>query len=145
MSTAALPTLPDPNDGMGANGLPSIIRSIQKTRFRKWGFRIYRCTYDDDAAWDRYVGNLENELKGGLEATGSDYMLAPYHEWTIVEDREALDGAPKGEVRSAERDEPGADHELIGQAGVVARFEACIAVDREFLDSMEKNKAKANR
>ncbi|KAL2273614.1 hypothetical protein FJTKL_04210 [Diaporthe vaccinii] len=30
-------------------------------------------------------------------------------------------------------------------AGLVARFEACIMVDKECVDSMEKNKAKANR
>ncbi|KAJ0107222.1 hypothetical protein J7T55_007592 [Diaporthe amygdali] len=124
MSTTALPTLPDPNDGLGAYGLPSTIL------------------------------NLENELEEGLKAMGSDYMLAPYHEWTIVEDRKALDAAPTGEVRlrfrewsearSVERDGPGADHELIGQAGLVARFEACIMVDKECLDSMEKNKGKSN-
>lgn len=155
MSATALPTLPDPNEGLGGYGLPSTIRSMQKTGFRRWGFRVYRCTYDDDAAWDRYVANLENELKEGLEATGSDYMLTPYHEWTVVEDREALDGAAKGDVRSrfrqwsearsAERDGPGADHELIGQAGLLARYEACIMVDKECLDSMETNKGKANR
>lgn len=159
MSNTALPTLPDPNDGLGAYGLPSTIRSMQKTGFHKWGFRIYRCTYDDDDddddAWDSYVDNLRKELGEGVEATGSDYMLVPYHEWTIVEDREALDGASKGEVRSrfqqwsearsVERDGPGADHELIGHSGLVARFEACIMVGRECLESMEKNKAKANR
>lgn len=155
MNTTTLPTLPDPNDGLGGYGLPSIIRSMQKTGFRKWGFRIYRCTYDDANAWNRYMDNLGNELGKGLEATGSDYMLTPYHEWTIVEDREALDGASKADVRSrfrqwsearsVQRDGPGANHELIGQAGLVARFEACIMVDKECLDSMEKNKAKANR
>lgn len=155
MSATALPRLPDPNAGLGGYGLPSTIQSIQETGFRKWGFRIYRCTYDDDDAWDRYMGNLENRLEKALKVTGSDYMLTPYHEWTIVEDREALDGAPKEEVRSrfrewsearsVERDGPGADHELIGLIGLVARFEACIMVDKECLDSMEKNKGKANR
>lgn len=48
---------------------------MQKAGCRKWGFRIYRSIYDDEEAWDRYEGNLENELKAGLEATGSDYML----------------------------------------------------------------------
>lgn len=155
MSTTTLPALPDPNDGLGGYGLPSIIRSMQKTGFRKWGFRIYRCTYDDEAAWSRYVENLENELAEGLVATGANYMLAPYHKWTIVEDREALDGAAKADVRarfrewskarSVGRDGPGADHELVAQAGLVARFEACIMVDKECLDSMEKNKDKRNR
>lgn len=155
MSTTTLPTLPNPDEGLGAYGLPSIIRSIQKTGLRSWGFRIYRCTYDNDAAWARYVGILENELAEGLDATGSDYMLTPYHEWTIVEDREALDGASKADVRalfrewsearSVARDGPGADHELIAAAGLVARYEACIMVDKECLDSMEKNKDKRNR
>lgn len=155
MSTTTLPTLPDPKDGLGGYGLPSTIRSIQNTGFRKWGFRIYRTTYDDDAAWSRYVGILETELAEGLVATGSDYMLAPYHEWTIVEDRGALDGAAKADVRarfrswsearSVARDGPGAEHGLIAQAGLVARFEACIMVDKECLDSMEKNKDRRNR
>lgn len=155
MNTTTVPTLPDPNDGLGGYGLPSIIRSMQKTGFRKWGFRIYRCTYDDANAWNRYMDNPENELGKGLEATGSDYMLTPYHEWTIVEDREALNGASVADVRSrfrqwsearsVQRDGAGAEHELIGQAGLVARFEACIMVDKECLDSMEKNKGKANR
>lgn len=134
MSTTSLPILPDPNDGLGGYGLPSIIRSIQKTGFRKWGFRIYRFTYDDEDAWSHYLRNLETELSKGLQGTGSDYMLTPYHEWDIVEDRDSLDGAAKAEVRtrfrrwsegrSAERDGPGADHELVAQAGLVARFEA---------------------
>lgn len=155
MSTTALPTLPDPSEGLGAYGLPSTIRSIQNTGFRKWGFRIYRCTYGDDDAWNRYVGNLEDEFRRSLVVTGSDYMLPPYHEWTIVEDRDALDGASKADVRSrfrqwseersVERDGPGADHHLIGNIGLVARFEACIMVDKECLDSMEKEKSKANR
>lgn len=100
MNTTTLPTLPDPTDGLGGYGLPSTIRSIQNTGFRRWGFRIYRCKYDDEDAWNRYVGNLETKLRKGLEATGSDYMLTPYHEWTIVEDHEALDGASKADVRS---------------------------------------------
>lgn len=155
MNTTTLPTLPDPTDGLGGYGLPSTIRSIQNTGFRRWGFRIYRCTYDDEDAWNRYVGNLETKLRKGLEATGSDYMLTPYHEWTIVEDHEALDGASKADVRSrfrqwsearsVERDGPGADHKLIRQTGLVARFEACIMVDKECLYSMEKNKGKSNR
>lgn len=154
MSATALPTLPNLKDGLGGYGLPSTIRSIQKTVFRRWGFRIYRCAHDDDDTWNLYVSNLENELKAGLEATGSDYMLAPYHEWIIVEDREALDGATKGDVRSrfrewsearsAEQGGPGADHELIGQTRLVARFETCIMVDEECLNSMEKNKGQAN-
>lgn len=155
MTTTSLPTLPDLNDSLRAYGLPSIIRSMQKTEFRKWGFRIYRCTYNDDAAWNRYITNLQHHVNEGLKANGSDYMLTPYHEWMIEEDRVSLDGVSKevvrarfrewSEARSVARDGPGADHELIKVIGLVARFEACVMIDKECLDSMEKNLDQPNR
>ena len=29
---------------------------------KKWGFVIYRCTYEDDAAWDRFMAHWHEQI-----------------------------------------------------------------------------------
>ncbi|SPO06966.1 uncharacterized protein DNG_09660 [Cephalotrichum gorgonifer] len=73
-------------------------RCLEKDSHRIWGFIIFRCTYGDDAAWARHIETLREEARCSL-----DYYNAPdiftRLEITVVEDREALEGASTAVVR----------------------------------------------
>jgi hypothetical protein len=64
---------------------------------RKWGFVIYRCTYDDDAAWERFMAHLNTRTRLSLESY-KDGDLFPRIDWSVQQDP-SLDGASVEEVR----------------------------------------------
>jgi len=65
---------------------------------RKWGFVIYRCTYDNDSAWDRFMQNLNARKDAVLRDTYDDEDLAQHLDWNVQQDP-SLDHATKDEVR----------------------------------------------
>ncbi|KAI7784813.1 hypothetical protein LA080_009132 [Diaporthe eres] len=113
--------------------------------FHRWGFPIYRTTYDDDAAWQRYLEVLKFTARKYLVRQGGDVLLEQYMDWPVISDRATLDGASKADVRrhfkswcadrSEERDGPGATED---GAGRLPRFKHCLYVDRKCLDTLAK-------
>lgn len=114
---------------------------MQITNFFHWGFLIYRCDYSDDDLFHRFVAYLREEAERYHQLAKQDRTTGLYLCWTIIEDREGLDGATKGEVRerfvewrdglSVERDGEGADHPV---TRFLPRFEYCIHVGKDSLD-----------
>lgn len=51
---------------------------MKRSGFHRWGFVIYRTTYDDDAAWERYVGVLKRTARSVLVDEGGDVLLEQY-------------------------------------------------------------------
>lgn len=144
MSLPSLPAL-DPLSA-GDDELGFTMLRIQQTSFQTWGFVVYRTAYGDDAAWARYLANMKREAEAELEVVSSDYMLGPRLAWTVVEDERALRGATRADVRrrfaewvaarSTARDGPGADHP--DAARLIARFQVCLIVDEECLESLNR-------
>jgi len=64
----------------------------------KWGFVIYRCTYGDDAAWERFIAHLNTRTRLTLEEEYKEADLFPRIDWSVQEDL-SLDGAGTEEVR----------------------------------------------
>jgi hypothetical protein len=64
----------------------------------KWGFVIYRCTYEDDQAWDRFQQVFRERKQQALQRSDTP-KIADSHEWTFVDDRTALDGASRPQLR----------------------------------------------
>ncbi|KDN65634.1 hypothetical protein CSUB01_05410 [Colletotrichum sublineola] len=101
---------------------------MKRSGFHRWGFVIYRTTYDDDTAWERY-----------LEETR--YFLSR----PVISDQATLDGASKADVRkhfkswcearSEERDGPGAAGPRTQH---LPRFKYCVYVDRKCLDTLAR-------
>jgi hypothetical protein len=66
----------------------------------KWGTVIYRCTYKDDQAWNRFKHNLQSETQGTIEFyKRTTEPITENHEWRFVEDRALLEGASKAQLR----------------------------------------------
>lgn len=126
------------------------IQGMRQTGFHEWGFVIYRCAYGDDDLWDRYIAALKADVYEGLDHNGRG-SLEPFVRWTVVQDREALDGAPKALVRgrfAAWRDQHAVSRPqasllaslvpLPGEAGpLLPRFTCCLYVDQKCLATLE--------
>ena len=63
----------------------------------KWGFVIYRTTYQDDDQWNRFMEHINTRVRLELEQ-GRDAELFTRIDWCVQEDP-ALEGAPVSEVR----------------------------------------------
>jgi hypothetical protein len=51
---------------------------------KKWGFVIFRCTYGDDAAWERMISRLNTQAKSSLELENASDLF-PHIDWEVQE------------------------------------------------------------
>ena len=65
----------------------------------KWGFVIYRCTYQSDSDWARFMDLLNTRVRLNLEEEGGLDLLDRL-DWCVQDDREILDDASSGQVRT---------------------------------------------
>ncbi|RYC65033.1 hypothetical protein CHU98_g1148 [Xylaria longipes] len=137
-------------------------RRMRDTGFETWGFLIYRCTYGDDEAWDRYMALFKQDVHDDLVYNGREWLMEPYAQWTVIEDKETLNGASKQQVREhfvQWRDQHSVSYELSEAARVarqlfptpndantrLPRFTYCLYVDQKCLDTLKAYlDAKAN-
>jgi len=77
---------------MSSSNLANRLRENLKERaLKKWGFVIYRCTYDSDEEWARLMQNLNARAREHLETyDGSDLLESL--EFTIRDDKSVFDG-----------------------------------------------------
>jgi hypothetical protein len=86
-----------------AMSLPSpervILECLKNQKHDKWGWVIYRCTYDDDEGWTRFKQFINQQSRANI-AESDTPELADSLEWTFVEDRATLDRASIDQLRS---------------------------------------------
>ncbi|KAF9766460.1 hypothetical protein IL306_001151 [Fusarium sp. DS 682] len=147
-----LESIPQINVAMaGGEPLSSLIRDMQRTDFKRWGFVIYRTVYTEDSQsqWENYIEFLKAAVEDKLKFKELFTLLEPHLEWTIIEDRKTLENASKQQVRekftqwassdrSVERDGPGAES-AFGSGH--PRYRYCIYVDQKCLDTFDQYKA----
>ncbi|KAJ0418475.1 hypothetical protein BJY00DRAFT_314842 [Aspergillus carlsbadensis] len=107
----------------------------------RWGFTIYRTTYDDDKLWDDFIASLYHHAEEALEEFGRRERLGPFFKCTVIQDKAALDRASRATVRSQfqtwvsevsdARDGPGA--EAVARIGA-PQYAYCLVVDEVSLD-----------
>ncbi|KAM0272159.1 hypothetical protein ACHAQH_008836 [Verticillium albo-atrum] len=131
--------------------MPRVQRSYTKTikgredsGYAKWGFVIYRGTHNNDTQWENFMTLLKELFAYELRHVGQYEEL--WHDllWTVIEDRDSLDGAPKDVIRarfrewvaarSVERDGPGGDAPCLTKD--IPRFRYCIYVDQASMLSL---------
>jgi hypothetical protein len=134
-----IPLTPEEEDNIDEE-IAKTLQSMAYSRHHKWGFLIYRTTYDDDEAWRRFMRGLKWAVHESI-AKGFD-RVAPFLQWTVVEDRSVLDGASKDIVRehfrgwvvsrTVERDGPGAKRKTLPRRS--PRYRYCLYVDKKTVD-----------
>lgn len=65
----------------------------------KWGFVIYRCTYESYSDWARFMDLLNTRVRLNLEEESSLDLLDRL-DWCVQDDRDVLNGASTGQVRT---------------------------------------------
>ncbi|RDW70885.1 uncharacterized protein DSM5745_08396 [Aspergillus mulundensis] len=131
-------------DGLTAhNAADTLERLMEADGFRKWGFAIYRCTYESDAEWDAFMTRLYDAVTELLElGNGLDILesFAP----TVIEDP-SFAGATTATLRehfrstwvpSAFADENPRLSPRILSAAEGGRYRFFIMVDRDSLESV---------
>lgn len=71
---------------------------LTSSKHDKWGFVTYRCTYQDDLAWERFKQIFRERTQQALQRSDTP-EVADSHEWTFVDVRAALDGASRPQLR----------------------------------------------
>ncbi|KAK2059003.1 hypothetical protein LY76DRAFT_512970 [Colletotrichum caudatum] len=114
------------------------------TGIHKWGFVIYRCTYDDDELWSRYLAQLKEFYHSHLAENRRAELLEQYLDWVVIEDRPTLDNASRPDIRRRfnqwvlEQDVPKLPVSLLTYRLPIQlpRFQYCIYVDKECLNTV---------
>lgn len=121
---------------MGRHAYGPLIGGMQKTGYHKWGFVVYRTTYDDDEAFQRFVALMRQSVEETLEGRGQKDLLLQYHDFIIMDDKK-FDGATKLQIRKhfvawiAEQKDAGVIPELAcTHTWLIPRFTHCLVVDK---------------
>jgi hypothetical protein len=126
-----------PQSSTHFNDADNIERYLQEDGHRTWGFVIYRCTYESDSDWDRFMERLRYQTRHRLElCSGVDMM--DRLSITVFEDQSLLDGASTSIVRehfkqwaaTAPQQEQGTGPALS------QRYRYCVQVDAVALQSV---------
>ncbi|TDZ18889.1 hypothetical protein Cob_v008346 [Colletotrichum orbiculare MAFF 240422] len=118
--------------------------SMISTGIHTWGFVIYRCTYDDDELWDRYLAQLKSLCHDELVNDKRAELLEPHLDWVVVEDPATLDNASRFQVRKhfnqwvAEQNVPlhAAKNYINCFPIQLPRFRYCLYVDKQCLETV---------
>ena len=78
--------------------LKRIREVLERNADLRWGFVIYRCTYDDDEKWARFMDFLNTRVRLNLQDEDGENLFERI-DWAVQEDRESLDGAGPVAVR----------------------------------------------
>lgn len=121
------------------NSADRIERRLAQDRHTKWGFVIYRCTYESDSEWTEALSRLRKSTETCMEFYNGMDMLENML-FTVIEDKQTLDEAStstvrenfKQWIRTALQQEQGGDS-LPGESG---RYNYCISINAESLRSI---------
>ncbi|KAJ0166583.1 hypothetical protein CH63R_12277 [Colletotrichum higginsianum IMI 349063] len=132
-----------PEGYQSASGdLATIINNSVATGFFKWGFVILRGVYDNDDEWQTFLNLFKAAIADELHDSKLEDQLGPHLEWTVIEDRTALESASKATVRTrflAWVEEQKRDGEIADRpwaAGYLPRYKFCLYVDEVCIKSI---------
>lgn len=126
------------------NEAAKIKRNLNEDNHDRWGFAIYRCTYGDDAAWERFKDIIATRAQKEIRELGEPEILDKL-ELTIFEDREIFDNAKTDFLRehfnqwkrdNLPREQPRTTRSTEVMLEKTPRYRYFIRVDREALDSV---------
>ncbi|KAK2791559.1 hypothetical protein FQN52_004748 [Onygenales sp. PD_12] len=79
--------------------IATAIRPDPLQKHKTWGFVVYRCSYDDEEAWQQMLELIGGHVESYLEGEGMEDLWLS-HELVIREDRGRFDGASPAMIRA---------------------------------------------
>ncbi|KAK1580587.1 uncharacterized protein LY79DRAFT_560875 [Colletotrichum navitas] len=91
---------PDPYVSNSFKEARDHLKTLQPESFYRWGFNLYRTTYDNQPLWDRYVSNLNHQINDtfSYQSEADRQTLQAIFRLNIIEGPD-LEGASILEVR----------------------------------------------
>ncbi|GAB1736162.1 hypothetical protein NU219Hw_g6838t1 [Hortaea werneckii] len=126
------------------NEAAKVKRNLNQDNHDRWGFAIYRCTYGDDGAWDRFKDIISTRAQKEILELDEPEILDKL-EWTIFDNRDIFDHATTdflckhfNQWRSAkwQHEQPRATRPTEAMLLKTPRYRYFIGVDREAFDSV---------
>ncbi|CAI7577160.1 unnamed protein product [Penicillium manginii] len=109
------PSKRTPAMSAGLNEADIIEALLKKDEFKKWGFVIYRCTYQNNSDWEKFMARFLKEVTNHLESYSGLDLLDTYTP-TVLEDP-SFEGATAATLPNG-------------------RYRFFIAVDQEAMESV---------
>ncbi|KAK3902111.1 twin arginine translocation protein, partial [Staphylotrichum tortipilum] len=110
----------------------------------KWGWVIYRTSYKNEAAWDRFRDDITRRPREELEESAASPFVRGAADWTFVSDP-ALEGASHDELRARFRAWRARAYYAETRRGVpqtgadiTSRYLCFVEVDEAALDSVSR-------
>lgn len=114
--------------------------NMRDLNYHTWGFVIYRCTYDDEDLWVRYLAQLKDFAHGYLVKTRRAELLEQYLDFHVIEDRATLENASRQDTRhhfnqwTSNQNIPAGDGFFWSKTGAeLPRFRFFLYVDKQSL------------
>lgn len=133
------PSNRDPTMDTCLNAADRLEALLDKDGFKTWGFVIYRCTYQDDPSWEKFLARFLNAVPDYLEFYSGLDLLDTFYP-TVFEDP-SFDGATvvtlrkhfKQWAKSSLKEEQGVREDYYARTG---RYRFFIMVDQEAMESV---------
>lgn len=124
------------------NTADNIERYLEEDGHRKWGFVIYRCTYENNSDWEEFMARLRYRIRNTLEFyNGLDMMDSLL--LTVFDDKSLFDDASTMSVREHFKQwtatAPAIEQGEGVAASVAQRYRFCIQVDEAALESVVRD------
>lgn len=137
------PSKRTPDEETSDNLADRIETALEEAGLRTWGFPIYRCTYQSDSDWGKFLNRYRWHISDSLKFYNGLDMLDRF-QTTVFEDRALFEGASTAKIRehfqkwaTAAIQEEGGSPDIIRYWNVrVARHRFCLFVDEESLQSV---------
>lgn len=113
---------------------------LQYHKEEKWGWIIYRTTYNDDAAWELFKDRINKWTR--IDDPDAPPAVLRGMDWTFISDRSTLDGASREQLRerfrawretAVQAENPRRDPAVTFMSG---RYRFFLQVDGESLQSV---------
>lgn len=120
-----------------------ILDRLRQGKHDKWGWVVYRCTYNDDEGWNRFKDIITRQLRRSIVDSDTP-EIGDSLVWTFVEDRNMLDNASKDQLRvhfkdwaakAFDAENPRREQRLYGTV-FCARYKYFIQIDEGALRSV---------
>ncbi|KAL6233115.1 hypothetical protein BDW75DRAFT_232220 [Aspergillus navahoensis] len=142
-SSSQSPDSTPPDTPTAHNTADTLERLMEADGFSRWGFAIYRCTYESDADWDAFMARLYDSVTELLELDNGLDILDSYAP-TVLQDP-FFAGATTATLRAHfrktwtpaafEEENPGLSMDIL-PAAEAERHRFFIMVDQEALESV---------
>ncbi|THY68630.1 hypothetical protein D6C97_00163 [Aureobasidium pullulans] len=131
---------PAMSDLLSANATKRLAYVHNRYGIQKWGFVVYRCTYDDDEAWAQLMEHIKTRTIDSVKSDGIGTGMIDRLDLPVIEDptlEAFVADSGNGFLRTPNSRASDSDEDLLDSLlAMTPRYNFCIHVDAGSLESI---------